>query len=152
MAKTADEQEKLVLMGLRERTNESFARRDTAELRRAFSPDFVVTTPDGELRTAQQEITKLKTGQIDLVSAVQQDLDVRLYDHVEKVAILRGVDTITGKMGAEEVTGRYRFTDVLVKRQGQWQFVASHSVALGQPPAPPQQPPGQPGQPGNPAA
>jgi hypothetical protein len=155
MAKTDDEQEKRekqALIGLRQRINEAFVRRDIAELDRALSPDFVATTPDGDLATRQHEIVKLETGELNLVSVVQQDPDVRLYDDVEKMAILRGVDKITGKMGAQEVTGEYRFTDVAVKRHGHWQFVASQSVALGPPPAPPQQPPTQPGQPGNPPA
>jgi hypothetical protein len=158
---TDDEREKQALIGLRQRTNEAFARRDIAEMGRALSPDFVVTTPDGDLKTRQEEIVKVQTGELNIVSVVQQfgglahqppDLDVRLYDDVERVAIFRGVDKITGKMGAEEVTGDFRFTDVLVKRDGKWQFVASHSVALGRPPEPPPQPSSQPGQSGSPPA
>jgi Domain of unknown function (DUF4440) len=129
MTEVNDDREEQAIIELKHRTNDAVVRRDFAEIRRAEGEDFIVTYPDGHLGTREEQIADWETGKVKIVSATADDLTVRLYGHT---AILLGRDKITAQIGEQSISGAYRFTDVLLKRKGEWQFVASQSTPLAQ--------------------
>ena len=131
MTEVNDNREKQAIIELKHRSNDAVVRRDFAELRRVEGEDFVVTYPDGRLGTRDQELADFETGKVRIVSATADDLTVRLYEHT---AILLGRQKITAQSGDQSISGVYRFTDVLLNRDGKWQFVASQSTPLAGPP------------------
>jgi Domain of unknown function (DUF4440) len=62
-------------------------------------------------------------------SNVIDDVTVTLF---EDTAIVRGRTVASAKLLGAPVNARIRFTDVFIKRNGQWQAVASHASTLAQ--------------------
>ena len=61
---------------------------------------------------------------------VIDDVSVVLFD---ETAVVRGRTTVSARVNDTPVSARIRFTDVLVRRSGRWQAVASHASTLAAP-------------------
>jgi len=57
------------------------------------------------------------------------ELKVHVYGDT---AVAAGTSTVKGTYKGQDISGKYRFTDVWVKRNGKWHAVASQSTKLQQ--------------------
>ena len=87
-----------------------------------LADDFVGTSPDGKLYTKQDFINDIKVNPLGFVSNEVNDVKVRFFGNV---AVAQGHETFTRRDGA---TGRFVWTDVLVRRDGRWLTVAAQDV------------------------
>ena len=107
-------------------------RRDKAFFERVEADEFVFTDSGGGMTTKAEDVASLDkpAGEFKLVSYVVDEMKVRVYG---KTAVVTGRTTTTLRGRDREVVNRSRFTDVFVKRGGQWQIVAGHSSRIREP-------------------
>jgi ketosteroid isomerase-like protein len=103
----------------------AIVKKDVAALERLIADDFSGTSSNGQRYTKAEAIEDIKSG---TYVAERMDLDnvnVRVYGDTA-VVTLGQIEK--SKYGNEECSGRYLFTNVWVKRNGEWQAVASHGT------------------------
>jgi hypothetical protein len=62
-------------------------------------------------------------------SVINYDKVVKTYDNA---AVVAGYTIVKGRYEGREIGGRFRFTNMFVKRQGRWQCVAIHLTTIAQ--------------------
>ena len=95
---------------------------DLAELSRIFADDYMQYDESGRAFTKQDVIDNLKTGSIRYPSIVSTGRQVRL---LGEFAIVHGSEQDEVEQAAKRSPVRYVYTDVVAKRGGRWQIVAS---------------------------
>jgi ketosteroid isomerase-like protein len=107
---------------------QAFVKGDAAAVDRIESADFVFTGPDGSVTGKADELSDLKTGNFK-AEAIELD-DLKAHVHGDS-AIVTGRSTLKNcKYHGQDISGRYRFTDVFAKVDGDWRAVASHATML----------------------
>jgi ketosteroid isomerase-like protein len=91
--------------------------------------DIIDTDPSGRVTDKAQDKTDLSSGDLKFQSIELSDLKVHIYGNT---AVAAGTSTIKGTYKGQDISGKYRFTDTWVKRNGKWQAVASESTKLQQ--------------------
>jgi uncharacterized protein (TIGR02246 family) len=96
---------------------------DAAELSRIFADDYVQYDDSGKSFTKQDVIANLTSGTIRYLSMVSTRRTIRLLD--ESVAIVHGSEEDEVEQNSRRFTVRYIYMDVVAKRDGRWQILAS---------------------------
>src|SRR4030095_8614646 len=102
---------------------------DRATIERVIAPDWTTTDPDGSVRTRAQvlsETFETRTHRIQRMAI--DEVEVRLFG---EAAVVSGRTHAVGEFDGQRYDVRIRFTDVFIKRRGEWQAVASHASLLG---------------------
>ena len=100
---------------------------DAAALERILAPEFVSTDSDGRLVTKAEMFARRKSGAVKFTEFTQDDYKVHI---LGDTAIVTGRSTLKGTRDGKNLSGRERWTDVFVRRNGSWQAVASHSSRI----------------------
>ena len=98
-------------------------KRDVAAFSRCIADEWVLTTSDGSLVTKSIAQADLKEGALRIESFRLDDVSVHVYGDA---AVVSGLITEKSKLRDKDTSGKRRFTDVFVKRDGRWPAVASH--------------------------
>jgi ketosteroid isomerase-like protein len=107
---------------------EALMKGDMAALDKIWASDYVFINPRGEVVTKAQRVANLKSGATELKSV--NPTRERLQIHGE-VAIDIGHLRLEGsKYSSQESSGEYRYMNVWVKRQGQWQLQANQITPI----------------------
>jgi uncharacterized protein (TIGR02246 family) len=96
---------------------------NVAELSRIFADDYLQYDESGQASTRQDVIRKLSSGEIRYVSMVTTGRNIRLLR--DDVAIVHGSEVDMVEQAGERSSVRYGYMDVVMKRDGRWQIVAS---------------------------
>lgn len=99
-------------------------RRDGATLQALLDEDFLDVTWKGEVRDRQAAVAALSAPGRPAMTQTLQDLRVRFA--VPDVAIVTGVNAVSSK--SPEFAARIRFTDVFVKRGGEWKALSAQET------------------------
>ena len=103
---------------------------DRAAIERIIAPEWTVTGPDGGISTRAdvlRDVFETRTHRIR--SLTVDDVRVRVFGDA---AAVTGRTRGRGESGNTPYDVEIRFTDMFVRREGQWQAVASHaSVVTG---------------------
>ena len=102
---------------------------DEAELSRIFADDYVQYDESGNASTKADVMASLSSGRIRYVSMVSTGRCIRLLR--DDVAIVHGSEDDEVEQGGRRFPVRYVYMDVVMKRAGTWQIVASQ---LAKPP------------------
>ena len=98
--------------------------KDTSTLDRLLAPEFTGTSPTGYTYSKEMAISDIKSG-VYLVDRMDlEEISVNVYGDT---AVAFTMQKENSKSGGEDLSGRYAYTDVWVKKSGRWQVVASHS-------------------------
>ena len=124
---TAAEQE---LIKLENDWSEAVVKRDGTLLQRLFAEEYAFTDQDGVVWNKTQDIANVTSGVTRTSSYKLEDLKVRLYGDV---AVVTGSNTIKATFQGRDIGGKYRFTDVFVKRSGAWQVVTTQGTLVAKP-------------------
>jgi ketosteroid isomerase-like protein len=103
------------------------SQKDAAALDRILAEDWMGIDFEGTLLSKKQAIEGIQSDSGSLTSTVLADMKVRVYGDT---AIVTGTDTETGEYHGKDSSGKYRWTDVFVRRDGRWQAVSSQSTKL----------------------
>jgi hypothetical protein len=116
----ADEQQILTLF---EDGDHALIAADPAELSRIFADDYIQYDESGTSFTKQGVINNLKTGAIRYVAMISTGRRIRLLS--KDIAIVHGSEEDEVEQDGRRFPVRYVYMDVVVKRSGRWQIVAS---------------------------
>jgi ketosteroid isomerase-like protein len=105
-------------------------KKDAAGFGKFLAEDAVLTGPDGTVQTKAQLLADVKSGDLALESSELADMKVHVHGDA---AIVTYATTDKGKYKAQDISGRYRWTDVFVRRAGTWQIVAGQGTPIQQP-------------------
>jgi ketosteroid isomerase-like protein len=130
-AKPADNSVEQTLMKIERDALAAVLKKDIPAFGRIFADDAVVITPDGSTQTKAQLLADLKSGDLVIESSEISDMKVRAYGDT---AVVTYLTTDKGKYKSQDISGRYRWTDIFVRRGGTWQIVAGHGTPIQQPP------------------
>jgi ketosteroid isomerase-like protein len=108
-------------------------KKDFASFGQHFADDAVLVTPDGTAQTKTQILADFKSGDLAIESSQISELKVRV---LGETAVVTYVTTDKGKYKGQDISGRYRWTDVFAHRAGAWKIVAGQGTPIP-PPAPP---------------
>ena len=102
---------------------ESVATNDSSVVERIFADDCVWVL-DGKILTKAQAVADAKNGSGDFLSDHLEYAHVRFFGDT---AVVQGSEIWTRKGGR---VGRFIWTDTWLRRNGQWQIVASEDVSI----------------------
>ena len=113
--------------------------RDGPAVRRIEADDVFLVYPDGQTGGRDQDIKDIEGGALSADSWEITDLKVNILDKDVAVVSLRNtVKNGKYKMAdgkSNDISGQYRSVDTFVRRNGQWQLVASATVKVQAPTA-----------------
>ena len=102
-------------------------KRDVAAFGTIFAEDATLTGPDGMVQTKSQLLADVKSGDLIIEASEISDLKVRVFG---ESALVTYSTTDKGKYKGRDISGRYRWTDVFVRRAGKWQIVSSQGTPI----------------------
>jgi hypothetical protein len=94
-----------------------------AELSRIFADDYIQYDESGESHTRQDVLNNLKSGVIRYLSMESTGRRIRVLN--ADVAIVHGSEEDDVEQGGQRFPVSYIYMDVVIKRNGRWQIVAS---------------------------
>lgn len=106
---------------------EAYTKRDVAFLRSYMSDDYVGTFPDGSVRDKKSEIGAIASGAVSITQMEPREMIVRVYD---SAAVITGRSSVKATVDGQDIAAELRFTDVWIKRDDQWQAVASQVTRI----------------------
>ena len=113
------------LQQMEEDLTAAIIRGDSSLAEKYYADDFTLTTPDG-LRLSKAELfAAFKSGDLKLESSHYDDFKVSVYGNTA-VMTFHSNDKVRFK--GQEISGEFLWTDVFVKRNGQWQIVATQGT------------------------
>jgi uncharacterized protein (TIGR02246 family) len=115
-----DEQEILKLF---EDGDRALIAADLTELSRIFADDYLQCDESGKFFTRQDVLNNLRFGAIRYISMTSTGRRIRLLS--KDTAIVHGSEEDEVEQGGKQFPVRYVYTDVIAKRNGRWQIVAS---------------------------
>jgi ketosteroid isomerase-like protein len=115
-----------VLKDLEQQIARAWVQHDRATIERILAPEWAVTQADGTMLTRSAVLDQFFES-VSFDSNVIDDVTVALFG---QTAIVRGRTTASARMGGVAASARVRFTDVFIKRDGEWRVVASHASPL----------------------
>ena len=98
---------------------------DVAALERILADDFMIVGSDGSIRSKDQELAPIKSGDIKFESFTVEGVKVHVYGDT---AVVTGVGTYKVTFKGRTASARERFFDVYQKRKGRWQVIASRQT------------------------
>ena len=130
-ALSADQQTDAVvkdtLVQIEHQWGDALVKRDVEAFGRCMADDWILTWSDGSRVTKAMALADLKEGALKIESLQFDDVSVRVYGDT---AIVIGMVTERSKFRDKDTSGKRRFTDVFLKRDGRWQAVASHECDI----------------------
>jgi ketosteroid isomerase-like protein len=91
------------------------------------SPDWSFTLSDGSVMDYKAAIDMFKSGAYKIKSYTNNELNVRVYGDY---AVCQGIETEVSTFNGGDSSGTYRFTDTFLRRNGNWQQIASHQSLI----------------------
>jgi len=97
----------------------------------AIAESFYAVNPDGSTQGKAQFMSDLKSGKFKLESNVLDDMKVQAATADMAIVTYRSTDK--GSYDGHDLSGQYRWLDVLAKRNGTWQFIVSQGTKIEAP-------------------
>lgn len=117
------ESDELKIQKLFEDGDRALIAADQAALTRIFADDYIQYNESGKPSTKQDVINNLTSGAIRYISMISTARQIRLL--TDDIALVHGSEDDEVEQASRRVPVRYVYTDVVMKRNGQWQIVAS---------------------------
>ena len=102
---------------------------DASPFERYLADTSVFTDPDGTVMDKSRILNDIKSGDLKFQSSKPDDMKVRVYGDM---AVATYGSTDKGSYKGKDISGRFRWTDVFVKRNGRWEIVAGQGTRVGQ--------------------
>jgi ketosteroid isomerase-like protein len=95
---------------------------------RVWADAFIFTSPFGQFTNKEQEIADIRSGDLAFESLSTGDVTVKVYGNT---AVMTGRLTMKGHYKDRDISGQYRYTNVLGRQQQEsWRIVASHAAPI----------------------
>ncbi|HYO84762.1 MAG TPA: nuclear transport factor 2 family protein [Bryobacteraceae bacterium] len=96
---------------------------DPSANERYMANNVVLTGPDGVVLDKTRINADLKAGVLKLQSSTISDMKVHVHGDT---AVVVYATTDKGTYKGKDISGQYRWTDVFVRRNGDWRLIAGH--------------------------
>ena len=106
---------------------DAWVKGDIKAISRMVTDDFIEIDPAGKVNTRAEHIAQFTSGAFKLQSLVLSNLRVRFYGDV---AVVTGLAEDKGSHNGQNISGTYSFTDVLVRRGGEWKAVSTQATKI----------------------
>jgi ketosteroid isomerase-like protein len=124
-----DHQDTRRLMEIQQQLSAAWVACDRTTIERLVAPDWVVTHVAGQRLTRDDVLRDMfESDATRIESMTADDVEVRLFGDT---AVVTGRTHARGVQSGASFDVTLRFTDVFVRRDGEWQAVASHATLLG---------------------
>jgi hypothetical protein len=117
------------LMKIEQELTDSVVKGDVSVGERYFADTYTFTGPDGMVADKSRMLADLKSGDLKIESSKLEDMKVQVYG---KTAVATYGSTDKGAYKGKDLSGKYRWTDVFMKRKGGWQLVAGQGTRVAQ--------------------
>jgi len=107
--------------------DDAVVKRDAKALDRLLADDFRLIWIDGSVSNKAELIAGVTNRKAAIDPFSTEDVEVRIYGDT---AILTGRFKQTARVGTRSETNSFRYTDVYVRRKGQWRAVSAHASLL----------------------
>jgi ketosteroid isomerase-like protein len=104
---------------------------DADQLDRLLGDDFILVGPLGFVLDKQQYLGSRRSGDLKHASLTWEDVTVRVYG---EAALAVGSQTQRSTYQGRDASGRFRVTQIAVRRPGGWQMVGLHYSPIAPPP------------------
>lgn len=101
---------------------------DADVVAKSLADSFYVVNPDGSTAGKAQFVSDLKSGKFKLQSNELDDMKVHVATADMAIVTYRSTDK--GDYDGHDLSGQYRWLDVLAKRNGVWQFIVSQGTKI----------------------
>lgn len=101
---------------------------DAATLAPMMSEAIYIVTPDGSTTSKTEFIADVKSGDLKFQQNELSDIKVQVADADMAVVTYRTSDKGTYK--GNDISGEFRWTDVVVKNGGKWQFAVAQGTPI----------------------
>ena len=116
---TAEEE----LLKLEKEFGDAILKNDLDGIGRLVTDDWIIIYPKGEIVDRTRFFEVIKSGALTHDMMGSEDFRIRVYGDS---AVVTALTRTKGKFMGQEFSTQERATDVLVKREGQWQCVLTH--------------------------
>ena len=99
---------------------------DIAFLEKTLEKEWIANF-DGQAWSKKQIIADVKSKTLKYESLVFSEMKALV---MGETAVVSGLDTEKSSYRGKDMSGKYRWTDIFVKRDGQWQCAISHAVKV----------------------
>jgi ketosteroid isomerase-like protein len=96
---------------------------DVAAIRRLLTPDFVLVGSDAQVQSRDDLIGEVLRGNPRYQVFRNHSMTARIY---ADAAVVQGITTLEGSAEGKRFALDVRFTDTLIRHEGEWRMVASH--------------------------
>jgi len=110
------------ILQVKEQWSRAIQTGDAATLERLLANEYVFVDSNGTTLNKAQEIARYQSGEVRFSSFSTSDKNVTVFIGG---AVVTGRATVKGKFKKEDISGDYRFVDVIEKRKNAWQPVFS---------------------------
>ena len=110
--------------------NDAVVKADVAFLGRVLHEDYTHHRPRGTVENRAQYLENRKVRRVDFESLVADEIKVRVYGDT---AVVTGRSTAKGNDQHGKMDEQRRWTRVLVRRDGRWQFVHYQGTPIQKP-------------------
>jgi hypothetical protein len=117
------------LMKIEQELIDSVVKGDVSVGERYLADSYTFTGPDGMVSDKSRMLADLKSGDLKIESSKLEDMKVKVYG---KTAVATYGSTDKGAYKGKDLSGKYRWTDVFMKRKGGWQLVAGQGTRVAQ--------------------
>jgi Domain of unknown function (DUF4440) len=115
------------LMHIEQELLDSIIKGDASVTDRYLSDNYIFTGPDAAVVDKARMIADLKSGDLKIESSTPDDMKVQVYGNA---AVVTYGSTDKGTYKGKDLSGKYRWMDVFVKRNGRWQIVAGQGTPV----------------------
>ena len=112
-----------VVMRIEKEMMDALLKGDAAASEKYLADTYIFTGPDGDVGDRARSISDLKTGALKLQAASIEEPKVHAYGDTVVVTFQ---STDKGTYKGKDISGKSRWTDVFVRKDGKWQLVATH--------------------------
>jgi uncharacterized protein (TIGR02246 family) len=117
------ENDELKILKLFEDGDRALIASDVNELARIFADDYIQYDESGDASTKRDLIHKVQSGKIRYLSMISTGRKIRVLS--VDVAIVHGSEEDDIEQDGQRFPVSYIYMDVVAKREGKWQIVAS---------------------------
>ena len=108
--------------------------KDAAAVRKIEADDVVLVYPDGQIGNKDRDIKDIESGALSFDSWELSDIVVKVLDNDAAVvtlhATVKGGKYKPADSKVQDISGQYRSVDTFIRRNGQWQMIASATVPI----------------------
>jgi ketosteroid isomerase-like protein len=121
------DQEERTVMAITQEVCEAFRAGDVPAVEKLLAPRFTLVQPDAHVQSRAEVIAEVRARDPKYEVFRNHSMTAQVYGDA---AIVQGITTVKGTSGGKPFQADVRFTDTLVREQGQWRLVVSHVTGM----------------------